>query len=89
MTSSIPDKVGFYALQADGMRKVAVYDRTADGITLTVLDDRWARMARGYLTDGILLQRLGAMVTPDHPDLFIEALLEPRNMTYYDFRPEP
>ncbi|PRY59043.1 hypothetical protein [Glycomyces artemisiae] len=89
MTSDVPKKIGFYSLQADGMRKVAVYSRTDDGITLDILDDRWERMARDYLTDGILHQRLGAVVTADHPDLFMEALLEPRNMTYYDFRPEP
>ncbi|MEU5877677.1 hypothetical protein [Spirillospora sp. NPDC047279] len=89
MTSGIPRKIGFYALQAEGMRKVAVYHWTDEGIALEILDERWERMAREYYSEGILLHRIGAMVTAEHPDLFMEALTEPRNMTYYDFRPEP
>lgn len=88
MTIDIPRKIGFYALQADGMRKVAVYDWTDEGIALEILDERWERMARKYYSEGILLHRIGAMVTAEHPELFMEALLEPRNMSYYDFRRE-
>jgi hypothetical protein len=86
--SGIPRKIGFYALQPGGMRKVAEYAWTDAGVGIEVLDEKYERMARGYFTEGILLQRIGKLVTAEHPELFMEALVEPRNMSYYDFRPE-
>jgi hypothetical protein len=86
--SGIPRKIGFYALQPGGMRKVAEYVRTDEGVALQILDGKYERMARGYLTEGIQLQRIGKTVTAEYPELFMEALVEPRNMSYYDFRPE-
>ncbi|MEU6858013.1 hypothetical protein AB0B28_03930 [Glycomyces sp. NPDC046736] len=89
MVDEVPEGMGFYALTETGMTKVAVFRRGGDGVTLEILDERWESMARKYYTEGILSYRLGAVVTPAHPERFMEALTEPRNMTYYAFRREP
>lgn len=80
--------MGFYMLIDKEMQKVAVFRWTEEGVTLEVLKEGGGPMAREYFTEGILSYRLGEFVTPSQPEEFMEALTEPRNMSYYAFRRE-
>lgn len=95
MSVEVPRKVGFYCLTSAGMLKVAVFQWTdSEGVRLDVLDaslEIKAGLARRRYSEGVYLNRVGRVVTPDEPSNFMEALVDPLNLTnmsYYNFRRE-
>jgi len=82
---SSPETVVLYALTREGSVPAARFrwGRSA-GVTLDVLDERWAHVARTTFRDGVTLPG-GRRVTPADGKAFMRALLEPTRTTYYYF----
>jgi hypothetical protein len=86
MTGSPPTRVSLYAYVASDEHPVAEFRWNAEsGVTLTILNADWSRLAQEYFTQGAPLDREQRVVPAAEGEAFMRALLEPRQMTYYAF----
>ncbi|QIS08990.1 hypothetical protein [Nocardia arthritidis] len=84
---STPTRVSLYCSAKDLVpHKVAEFDwDPATGVSLTVLDTEWARLAEEYYVNGIRSLAEQQLVRPDEPEVFMRALVQPSRLTYYQF----
>jgi hypothetical protein len=84
-----PTQVALYANVPDPPKRVAVFRWSQEkGVTLELLDDEWASVARRYYDRGIDLQRERRLVKPSEGPVFMRTLLQQVNVTYYTLRDE-
>ncbi|MEA2618900.1 MAG: hypothetical protein QOE72_4683 [Chloroflexota bacterium] len=86
-TEYTPSVVSLYAVAPASRTRAArfTYDATS-GVQLELLDPDWGDLAQTYFEEGVPLDREQRSVLPGaEPALFMRALLQPVNMSYYYF----
>ena len=86
MTGGTPTRVLLYAYAHSEEHPVAEFRWSPEsGVTMTVLDPAWARLAEEYFTGGVPLAEEERAVPAAEGEAFMRALLQPTQMTYYAF----
>jgi hypothetical protein len=86
MTGGTPTRVLLYAYAASEEHPVAEFRWSPEsGVTLTVLDPAWGRLAEEYLARGVPFAEEERAVPAAEGEAFMRALLQPSQLTYYGF----
>jgi hypothetical protein len=84
--SDTPTRVVLYTL-ASGLPRPAAEFRWSpgEGVSLTVVDPDWGRLAERYYANGVPYDAERRVVPRSEPEAFMRALVQPRNATYSRF----
>lgn len=87
MNDKTPVRVALYTWgKGDDRNRAAEFQWSPEnGVSLTVFDPEWGRLAQDYYDNGVSLERERRMVSRDDGPTFMRALLQPWNMSYYRF----
>jgi hypothetical protein len=81
-----PTLVTLYALRTEGWVVAARFSWAPGlGVSLEVVDPRWEDVARSLYEGGAPNRLEGRAISPDEGALFMRALLQPMNASYYRF----
>lgn len=86
MDSTTPTRVVLYAHASGTPVPAAEFVYRGDqGVRLHVLDEVWSAVARDFFEHGVPSLAQDRQVLAAEGGAFMEALLEPRSMSYYSF----
>lgn len=86
MTDETPRLVALYTWGETDRKRIAEFRwGPEDGVTLTLLDPNRKALAQEYYDHGIVLEPEARLVTREDGPAFMQALLQPLNMSYYAF----
>jgi hypothetical protein len=85
MADRTPTRVVLYARASGGPKAAAEFRLTGGRVTLHVLDEQWAGVARQYQERGVPSDSQRRAVPVKEAGAFMRALVEPRRSSYFEW----
>lgn len=81
--TNTPSVIAIYDLGAGVPRRVAEFRLARNHVSLRILDPDGCGVAQRWYTHGVERQDGSGTITPDNGAAFMQALLQPLQMSYY------